>query len=775
MQRSGQQFGEEPFRRGGGLRGDGGGRFAAELREELADLGNVAGFGEQFAVFAGQMGDYVRGQGRRQVGGVGFEQEMAGGHRRGVFARARVFRAGEGAAEGNVDVVRGEGGEGVAGAGVGVDEQAGGMRRKGEQDFQHARPRVAAVEAGGEGEFIGELELGAEDGFAVGVQVVAHAGVQADFADAGRAGREDFAEIFQPAVAAAPDEPRVDAEGANHAGLPVGEGADGGPVGFAGGVDMEDFHPGGAGAGEDLRQMGRQARILQVGVGVGPDKFLTVRSRREWYAHDLMVKGRSISVNPQKWRGAVLGILLAAAGAGCCNFGPYQAGMERTTLAPLREGRETGYRATFGACTNEGNSRVAFLMEMGRAAQLEGDFAVSREAFAGAIAATKAQDEKAAISASGAAAQSAAVLVNDNVIPYRASAFERTLVHHYQALNYLATNDLVGAGVEARLANREQEEARKRREREVEEAKSKNGNAPPDEEARDPNVPAVYAGLDEAAGAVKFSFQNAAAFYLAAVIGEMLGERNDAYIDCKKALEIYPDNLFLQMDVVRLGKRLGMREDLADFERRFPRALKMPADGSEALAGKARLVVFYEEGLAPKKTEMSVAYPLPAADSVGAIALPMYVEMPPPPVPASVALGGQPLASTAPICNVGALAARALAEQMPGILTRQVARVVAKTVAAKAAKDELGEWGGLAMALYNVLSEQADLRSWLTLPAHVQILSAWVDPGTPVAALSAPGAGAFWSGAVTLKAGKTTLVYVTRIDSAVFSQVMVQP
>ena len=414
-------------------------------------------------------------------------------------------------------------------------------------------------------------------------------------------------------------------------------------------------------------------------------------------------------------------------------------------------------------------------MEMGRAAQLEGDFAASRTAFEGALAASQAQDDKAKLSASGAASQTAAVLVNDNMIPYRASGFERTLVHHYQALNYLAAADVGGAGVEARLANREQEEARKRREREVEQAKSKNGNAPPEEEARDPNLTGVYAGLDEAAGAVKYSFQNAATFYVSSVIWEMLGERNDAYIDCKKALEIYPDNIFLQMDAIRLGKRLGMREDLADFERRFPRAMKMPADGSETLAAKARLVVLYEEGLAPKKTELSVPYPLPAADSVGAIALPMYAEMPPPPAPASVTLGGRSLASTAPICNVGALAARALAEQMPGILTRQVARVVAKAVAAKAAKDELGEWGGLMMAIYNVVSEQADLRSWLTLPAHVQILSAWVDPGTPAVALSAPGAGIFWSGAVTLKAGKTTFVYVTRIDLAVYSHVMVQP
>ena len=232
------------------------------------------------------------------------------------------------------------------------------------------------------------------------------------------------------------------------------------------------------------------------------------------------------------------------------------------------------------------------------------------------------------------------------------------------------------------------------------------------------------------------------------------------------------------MDAVRLAKRLGMREDLEDFERRFPRAAKMPAAGSEPLAGKARLVVVYEEGLAPQKSEVSLAYPLPSADAIGAIALPTYAEVPPPPVPVRVALGGRALASTAPICNVGALAARALAEQMPGILTRQVARAVTKAVAAKSLSDQGGqggELGGLAISLYNVLSEQADLRSWLTLPAHVQVLSAWVEPGSSRVELAAPTGGALWSGDVTLQAGRTTLVHATRIDLAVYSHVIVQP
>ncbi len=70
---------------------------------------------------------------------------------------------------------------------------------------------------------------------------------------------------------------------------------------------------------------------------------------------------------------------------------------------------------------------------------------------------------------------------------------------------------------------------------------------------------------------MKHSFQNAATFYLSGVVWEMLGERNDAYIDYKKALEIFPDNLFLQADVMRLGKRLGMRETWRIFSGVFRR------------------------------------------------------------------------------------------------------------------------------------------------------------------------------------------------------------
>ena len=486
-----------------------------------------------------------------------------------------------------------------------------------------------------------------------------------------------------------------------------------------------------------------------------------------------MVEGCFNSVNPQRWGGIGLAACLVLAAAGCSTLSQYPAEMEHTTLTPLRTGRKPDYVAALGKQT-AGRDKVLYAMEMGRVAQLGGDYEASRAAFEKAIAATEEQDDQAVLSASGATAQGAAVLVNDKAIPYRAPSYERTLVHHYQALNFLAANDVTGAGVEVRRANREQEAARERHAKEIAKARSDRSDDVPETE-RDPQLLPVYAGLDEMAGAVKHSFQNAATFYVSAVIWEMLGEPNDAYIDLKKALEIQPDNPFLQQDVVRLARRLGMREDLEDLVRRFPDVAGHPGENPVAVKDQARLVVVYEEGLAPKKSEMSLAYPLPSANSIGMIALPVYAGVPLPPVPVEVAAGGRALGRTAPVCNVSALAARALDEQMPGILTRQVARAVAKGAAAKAAQDHGGDWGGLIVTLFNLVTEQADLRSWLSLPAHVQVLGAWLEPGTHTVALSAPPGGTLWSEEVTLKQGKTTLICVTRIDLAVYSHVMVQP
>ena len=775
MANSGQQFGKQSPGGGGGGGSNGGGRGLPQFGQDGAGVRNMGGFGEWTGVVAEPMRRVAGGQGWRQVGGIGFQKKIAGGDAAGIFPGAVILRAGEGAAKGYMDVARGEVGERVGGAGVGVDQEPGGMRRGLEQDGEQRAPGVAAMKGGGAGEFMGEVKLGAENGFAVAVEAVGEFAVQPDFADAGGVVGEYFAEVLEPAGGAGGDVPGVQAEGANEAaGMRLGEVADGGPVGFAGGGDVQEGDVVIGGAAQDGVQVRGQAGVRQMAVGVGPDQFSSVARYQAWYFFRDMVSGRFIPVNLQIWRRAGLGLLLALGGAGCGTFSHYPTGMETTTRAPLRAGKTPAYEKTFGPRL-QGNTGVLFAMEMGRVAQVTGDADASRKAFAKASALTREQDEKAVISASGAAAQGGAVLVNDKAIPYRAPSYERTLVHHYQALNYLTTNDLIGAGVEVRLANREQEDARRQREGRINRAKSKRQHpeAAPVAEERDPYLAQVYAGLDQVAGEVKSSFQNAATFFLSGVIWEMLGEANDAYIDYKRALEMYPENTPLQAAVVRLGKRLGMREDVDDFTRRFPAVADTPAAGTAAGADKARLVVLLDQGFVVPKEEIAVAYPL--GNTVSAIALPAYTIGPPPPMPLAVLVGEKKAGTTAPICNVSALAARALGEQMPGILTRQVARVVAKTTAAAVAQKEGGDAAGLLMALYNIVSEQADLRSWLTLPAHIQVADVWVAAGDAAVALAVPGGGTVWSGVVTLRAGRTTILHVTQLDFAVFSRIMMQP
>jgi hypothetical protein len=90
--------------------------------------------------------------------------------------------------------------------------------------------------------------------------------------------------------------------------------------------------------------------------------------------------------------------------------------------------------------------------------------------------------------------------------------------------------------------------------------------------------------------------------------------------------------------------------------------------------------------------------------------------------------GGKTLGNTSPIAYVQSMSTKALQEDLPAMLTRQVLRVVAK----KEMSEQVGKaspWAKLATDIYNIASENADRRSWLTLPNDAQILRSTLAPG----------------------------------------------
>lgn len=402
-----------------------------------------------------------------------------------------------------------------------------------------------------------------------------------------------------------------------------------------------------------------------------------------------------------------------------------------------------------------------YLVERGRINQIKGDNTSSLNDFAEAIDAVKVADDKAKITLSRTAARTGSLLSNDSVVPYSLDAYEKVMVHHYQALNYIAKGDIGAASVEVRRANFVQQEALERHHKElakVEEDAKKN-DVPMDAM----NVDRYTASLSEVLSQVKNSFQNAYSFYLSGLIFEANGEFNDAYIDYKRALEIAPDNTYLQHDVLRLAQSLGMKEDYRHFTSRFKPELTPPNKGDGSV------VVFYEHGFIPSKIESRIDVPAFRHGGAHSIAIPFYQQPWRTSEPAVIDVEGKQFNQTQSVVNFYALAAKSLQEEMPMILVRQLIRLRVKYETQKVANDKGGAFAGGAMMLWNMLSERADLRTWSTLPNEVQISRGSLAPGDYALTMTLPGLSHAID--VTVYSGRTTLVYVTNTGVKVFSKV----
>ena len=124
--------------------------------------------------------------------------------------------------------------------------------------------------------------------------------------------------------------------------------------------------------------------------------------------------------------------------------------------------------------------------------------------------------------------------------------------------------------------------------------------------------------------------------------------------------------------------------------------------------------------------------------------------------------------STEPLVDFGALAVKHLKEQVPKMIVRQVLRAVAKNELQRQSADHLGLAGQLVANIYNIVSESADRRSWLTIPHSGQALRINVKEGSRELTLRASNT----TGKLKLdvKAGTTTFVRVVHVNNTLITQ-----
>ncbi|MCE5300660.1 MAG: hypothetical protein LLG37_07300 [Spirochaetia bacterium] len=294
---------------------------------------------------------------------------------------------------------------------------------------------------------------------------------------------------------------------------------------------------------------------------------------------------------------------------------------------------------------------------------------------------------------------------NDMNMPYAGEDFEQVMVHVIKALNFMAGKapNFSGALVEARKAD---------------------------------NRLKLLTDKYEGRNIYK---EDALARYLSAFAYEAEGMLNDAYIDYKKSYEAYisyysmygtavPDEL--KDDLLRLSEALGRTEDRAQYDAEFGSREYLKNSDLKRM-GEVLVVVF--DGMAPFKKSVYVDSPYYDGKSrhtyMVRVAFPNFV--PRGYVVDTVEAEYKGVVHRGFVAeDITSIAVKNLQEKNALIAAKAIARAGVKYVAAQTISDGgKNKLLGTLANVYNAVSEQADTRSWRTLPARFHILRLRLKPG----------------------------------------------
>lgn len=347
---------------------------------------------------------------------------------------------------------------------------------------------------------------------------------------------------------------------------------------------------------------------------------------------------------------------------------------------------------------------IPFLFELGLVAHYANHFPDSSAAFdqAGDIA-----EDRYTRSVSK---ELGSLVTSDKLRPYSGNRYERLLSHYYRVLNYVYQGQLDGALVECRRAT---------------------------------SLINYFKGENE-----KYDFYGTGFLaYLSGMLFESVGEWNDAYISYKQAAEYYQNaaektGVEMPRDIgyslVRLARKLGFADEFERYRQQYGEPPEHPKNSGE-------LILFYESGYVPPKTEEALMFPILKKDDVEdeefvptligregriyedveleyllRVAIPTISSYRPHFAGVEVA-AGEAKASGIIVEDVENIAIATFNAQRPGILLRTLLRAVGKYLLYRKA-DKENEALGMIINLAGVVTEQADTRSWKTLPNQIFIV-----------------------------------------------------
>lgn len=314
--------------------------------------------------------------------------------------------------------------------------------------------------------------------------------------------------------------------------------------------------------------------------------------------------------------------------------------------------------------------------------------------------------------------------ISESALDYQGEGYERVMVHACLGLAYLARGQVDDLLVEVRRGNR---------------------LLAAEEE--------LYQTEYQAGGLGHF---------LSALGYELRGQYDEAYIDY---WAMYEKGLALPLvgpALVRLAKDMHRQDDL-------PQLLSAVGDVDPLPEDAAQVVLIAGVGFGPQKVEHRLD--VPTSNGVFSWAVPDFVT-PPQVMPTLELQTAELRAQAVTVEDVGLVAEKNLSDRLTFLAAKSAVRGILKQKLAREIRKEHGEGAFVIAQIFSMVTERADLRSWLTLPASWQAARTYPRPGLVDITLSSSLGDTLHLGTFDMEPGETIYLLARSIGSRVYAQVI---
>ncbi len=215
--------------------------------------------------------------------------------------------------------------------------------------------------------------------------------------------------------------------------------------------------------------------------------------------------------------------------------------------------------------------------------------------------------------------------------------------------------------------------------------------------------------------------QLAIARYLAGVLWEDAGNEDSAFIDYAMANQLAGDLGPLAEPLVRLAEQTGRDDALKALRKQYPGLAAAPVG-----RGEGQLVVVLESGRVPEKTNGTYN----GGPKAEIIAIPVFHDRPWS-RETQVTVGGGAPVRPVPVTSLESVSKVHLNDRVGRMIAKQLAALALRAgVAAGVGKATNSEALGWVTFIGMSFLNQPDLRSWLSLPAQLEVARFRLPAGT---------------------------------------------